>query len=137
MARRVVWLVTGVVAGATSSLYAERKVRRTLEAAQARLQPDALVVEVGRTARNAASTTGERVREAVAAARRETRRREVELWSELEEAHDGRLPPGPPTAAADEGISAAPPEEARASLVHGSRRRLRRVTRNYPPHLAH
>ena len=59
MARRTVWLVTGVVAGAASSLYAERKLRRTLEAAQARMQPDALVVEVGRTARQAASTTGE------------------------------------------------------------------------------
>ncbi len=60
MPRRTLWLVTGVVAGAASSLYAERKLRRTLEVAQARLQPDALVVEVGRTARQAASTTGER-----------------------------------------------------------------------------
>ena len=33
MARRSVWLVTGVVAGAASSLYAERKLKRSLEAA--------------------------------------------------------------------------------------------------------
>ena len=39
VARRAVWLVTGVVAGAASSLYAERKLRRTLEAARPGCNP--------------------------------------------------------------------------------------------------
>lgn len=89
MARRSMWLVTGMVAGAASSLYAERKLRRTVEAASARLQPDALVVEVGRSARQAVTNTGGRVRSAVASGREEKRRREVELWSELNPTVDG------------------------------------------------
>ena len=91
MARRSVWLVTGVVAGAASSLYAERKLRRTVEAASARLQPDALAAEVGRTARQAVVSTGGRLRDAVTTAREEKRRREVELWSQLDPAVDGTL----------------------------------------------
>ncbi len=140
MPRRTVWLVTGVVAGAASSLYAERKLRRTLEAAQARLQPDALAVEVGRTARQAVSSTGDRVREAVVTARQEKRRRESELWTELEEGREGRTapgslgggavpdPPGPPTARSDD----APTVPGR--LVP---RRLRRIARNEPSRLGH
>ena len=96
MARRSVWLVTGVVAGAASSLYAERKLRRTVEAASARLQPDALVAEVGRSARQVATGAGGRVRGAVASGREEKRRREVELWSELDPSVgpvDALLPP--------------------------------------------
>jgi len=83
MARRSVWLVTGVVAGAASSLYAERKLRRTLEAASARLQPDSLVSGVGRTARQAAASTTGRVRDAVASGRSEMQRREEEIWAGL------------------------------------------------------
>ena len=89
MARRSLWLVTGMVAGAASSLYAERKLRRTVEAASARLQPDALVAEVGRSARQAVTSTGGRIRSAVASGREEKRRREVELWSELHPTEDG------------------------------------------------
>ena len=89
MARRSVWLVTGVVAGAASSLYAERKLRRTVEAAAARMQPDTLVADVGRTARKAVASTRGRVRSAVASGRQEKRRREVELWSELDVTADG------------------------------------------------
>jgi hypothetical protein len=131
VARRTVWLVTGIVTGAASSLYAERKLRRTLEVAQARLQPDALVVEVGRTARQAASSTGGRVREAVATARLEKRRRENELWSELATTTEsavpdevsGRAPVDPPS---DDG-SGAP--------VHRPTRRDRRTARKSPSHL--
>jgi hypothetical protein len=119
VARRTVWLVTGMVAGAASSLYAERKLRRTLEAAQARIQPDALVVEVGRTARQAASSTGGRVRDAVATARLEKRRREVELWAEL----------GP---SADDTDAAAPEDVA---PIHAPTRRARRAARRSPSHL--
>ena len=120
MARRTVWLVTGIVTGAASSLYAERKLRRTLEVAQARLQPDELVVEVGRTARQAASSTGGRVREAVATARLEKRRREDELWSVFATAPDGRLfwQWDPATAKPD---FLAPPEEE-AAMVAAARR---------------
>jgi hypothetical protein len=134
--RRTVWLVTGVVAGAASSLYAERKLRRTLEAAQARIQPDALVVEVGRTARQAASTTGDRVRGAVTAARLEKRRREDELWAELGGSTDGSgaartdTGDGPaPTrvGAVDDGAAGAP--------AHAPTRRIRRVARRSPSHL--
>ena len=125
MARRTVWLVTGVVAGAASSLYAERKLRRTLEAAQARMQPDALVVEVGRTARQAATSTGDRVREAVATARLEKRRREVELWAELGTTGDEPVPS--PIDAVVDAAAGAP--------VHPPTRRARRAARRSPSHL--
>jgi hypothetical protein len=131
VARRTVWLVTGVVAGAASSLYAERKLRRTLEAAQARMQPDALVVEVGRTARQAATSTGDRVREAVATARLEKRRREVELWAELGTTGDG-------PDAGDEPVPSpidAVVDAAAGAPVHPPTRRARRAARRSPSHL--
>ena len=131
MPRRTVWLVTGVVAGAASSLYAEHKLRRTLEAAQARLQPDALVVEVGRTARQAASSTGGRVRDAVTSARVEKRRREEELWAELGTPADG--------AGADDRPVPTPidvvVEAATGGSDHPPTRRARRVARRSPSHL--
>ena len=83
MARRTFWLVTGAAIGAGSSLWAERRVRRTVQQATARLQPDALVVEVGRSARQVAGTAGDRVRDAVVSGRDEMQRREEELWAEL------------------------------------------------------
>jgi hypothetical protein len=94
MARRTVWLMTGVVAGAASTLYAERKLRRTLEVASARLAPEALVSGVGRTARQAARSTGGRVRDAVTTGRTEMQRREEEIWAGL-----GSSPP-------DDGVDA-------------------------------
>ena len=117
MARRSVWLVTGVVAGAASSLYAERKLRRTVEAASARLQPDALAAEVGRTARQAVASTGDRFREAVASGREEKRRREDELWASLHPA-DGAAPSTPTPA-----------------VTHTSTRHARRAGRRSPSHL--
>ena len=109
MARRTVWLVTGVVAGAASSLYAERKLRRTLEAAQARMQPDALVVEVGRIgppgrARPPAAGCATRW----PPARVEKRRREDELWAELRHAR-------PDDADADAGAGPGTPGRRRVS----------------------
>jgi hypothetical protein len=83
MPKRTFWLVTGVALGAGSSLWAERKVRRTVQQAAAKLQPDALAVEVGRSARQAAGTAGERFRDAVSTGRDEMQRREEELWAEL------------------------------------------------------
>ncbi|HEY5109016.1 MAG TPA: hypothetical protein VII96_05340 [Acidimicrobiales bacterium] len=128
MARRSVWLVTGVVAGAASSLYAERKLRRTVEAASARLQPDALAAEVGRTARQAVTSTGGRVRDAMASGREEKRRREVELWSELDPTLEGMIRDRVEAPDADE--AAAPP-----ATTHTSTRRVRRAARRSPSHL--
>ena len=133
MARRTVWLVTGVVAGGASTLYAERKLRRTLEAVQARMQPDALVVEVGRTARQAASTTGGRVRDAVATARLEKQRREVELWTELGIPSDGADTDDRPVPTLIDDVVAA----ATGGPVHPLARRARRAARRYPSHLGH
>ncbi|HLH29382.1 MAG TPA: hypothetical protein VKW77_10720 [Acidimicrobiales bacterium] len=94
MPRRTFWLVTGVAIGAGSSMWAERRVRRTLKAAAARMQPDSLVatagrgaqragLAAGRRARTGAATAGTRVREAVAEGRRAMARREEELWAEV------------------------------------------------------
>jgi hypothetical protein len=83
MPKRTFWLTTGVAIGAGSTLWAERKVRRSVQQAAARLQPDAVVVEVGRSARQVAGTAGDRVRDAVSSGRDEMQRREEELWAEL------------------------------------------------------
>jgi hypothetical protein len=81
--KRTFWLAAGTALGVGSTLWAERKVRRTVQVATAKLQPDALVVEVGRSARQVAGSAGERVREAVSSGRDEMQRREEQLWSEL------------------------------------------------------
>jgi hypothetical protein len=81
--KRTFWLVTGAALGAGSSLWAERRVRRTVQQAAARLQPDALVVEVGRSARQVAGGAGDRLRDALSSGRDEMLRREEELWSDL------------------------------------------------------
>ena len=99
MPKRTFWLVTGGVIGAGSSLWAERKVRRTLQEATAKLQPDALVVEVGRSARHAATNAGGRMRNAVSSGRDEMFRREEELWAEL--AAQGAAPTLPRTGSSD------------------------------------
>jgi hypothetical protein len=99
MPKRTFWLATGVVVGAGSTLWAERKVRHTLQEAAARLQPDAIVVEVGRSARQVAGSAGDRVRDAVWSGRDEMQRREEELWAELAAQGTGAEPPArPPTA---------------------------------------
>ena len=134
MARRSVWLLTGVVAGAASSLYAERKLKRSLEAASARLQPDALVAEVGRSARQAASTTGGRVRAAVASAREEKQRREDELWAELSTTEDA-APGDVPGDGAATGEPSGAPDATSQPGPHASTRRIRRITRRSPSHL--
>ena len=83
MPKRTFWLMTGVAVGAGSTLWAERKVRQTWQQTTARLQPDAIVVEVGRSARQVAGSAGDRVRDAVSSGRDEMLRREEELWAEL------------------------------------------------------
>jgi hypothetical protein len=83
MPKRTFWLMTGTALGVGSTLWAERKVRRTVQQASAKLQPDALVVEVGRSARHVAESAGERVRGAMSSGRDEMLRHEEELWAEL------------------------------------------------------
>ncbi|MHB1518552.1 MAG: hypothetical protein ACYCVN_11570 [Acidimicrobiales bacterium] len=85
MPKRTFWLLTGVAVGTGSTLWAQRKVRHTLEQAAARLQPDSVVAEVGRSARQVAGQAGARVRGALVSGRDEMLRREEELWSELSE----------------------------------------------------
>jgi hypothetical protein len=102
MPKRTFWLMTGVAVGAGSTLWAERKVRQTWQQTTARLQPDAIVIEVGRSARQVAGSAGDRVRDAVSSGRGEMLRREEELWAELAaqrvEAEPAFLRPPAPTA---------------------------------------
>jgi hypothetical protein len=101
-------MATGVAVGAGSSLWVERRVRRTIQEAQARMQPDALVAEVGRTARQAAEVAGERVRGAVTAGRAEMKEHERRLWDDLAERGVD-----PPDAYLEELAALAAAEEAR------------------------
>jgi|GEM_PF-819724 len=153
MARRTVWLVTGAVAGAASSLYAERKLKATLEAASARLAPESLVSGVGRTARQAARSTGGRVRAAVDTGRNEMHRREDELWADL--VASGAVEVAEATGAAASGarngdraaVDVAPgtsgtparadgaPDTRGGADGHAGRGRGRRRTRRSPSHL--
>lgn len=75
--------MTGVAMGAGTSLWVERRLRRSVQQAAARLQPDALIAEAGRNVRQAAENTGQRVRDAIWSGRDEMRRREEELWADL------------------------------------------------------
>jgi hypothetical protein len=113
MPKRTFWLVTGAAIGAGSSLWAERKVRQAVHQAAARLQPDAIVVEVGRSARQAAGTAGDRVRGAMSSGRDEMQRREEELWAEL--AAQGVEHPA--TAAPRARASSVPPAVAAAPFA--------------------
>lgn len=142
MARRSVWLVTGAVAGAASSLYAERRLRRTLEAASARLQPDALAGEVGRTARRAARSTGGRVRDALTTGRATMHRREEELWADLAASGAATTPDGAAVvdpSVAGSGGGAVPSAVGAAAgeppVARTRRDRSRRRSRRSPSHL--
>jgi hypothetical protein len=118
MPKRTIWLVTGMAIGAGSSLWVERRVRRTVQQAAAKLQPDALVVEVGRSARQVAESASNRVRGAISSGRDEMERQEEELWAELAQR-------GLDTASAREiGLSGASPPDSHP----GSTRAVRRAT---------
>jgi hypothetical protein len=83
--KRPFWLAMGAAVGAGSSLWIERRVRRTVHQAASRLQPDALALEIGRSARQVAESTTERVRSAVSVGRTEMQQHEEALWQELAE----------------------------------------------------
>jgi hypothetical protein len=91
MPKRPFWLAIGTVVGAGSTLWVERRVRRTLQGAANRLQPDALAADLGRSARHMAETAGGRVRDAVSTGRIEMRQHEELLWQQLVER---RVAPG-------------------------------------------
>jgi hypothetical protein len=97
--KRPFWLAMGAALGAGSSLWLERRVRRTVHEAASRLQPDALASEIGRSARLMAESTSERVRSAVSAGRTEMQQHEEELWRELAER---RMVPGRPMTPEDD-----------------------------------
>ncbi|HEY5098320.1 MAG TPA: hypothetical protein VII46_09740 [Acidimicrobiales bacterium] len=132
MPKRTFWLVTGAALGAGSSLWAERRVRRTVAQATARLQPDALVVEVGRSARQVAGSAGGRVRDAVVSGRDEMLRREEELWADLATPGAGTDVGGRMAA----GVPASRTDLAGASAHDGPlARRRRRASAKSPSHL--
>ena len=74
--RRLFWLGVGAVAGASGTIWTERKVRQRLDA----LQPDHLVVQAGERARD----VGRSVLDAVAEGRGAMRERELQLRDRLE-----------------------------------------------------
>jgi hypothetical protein len=119
------WLATGVAIGAGSSLWVERRVRRTVQQAAAKLQPDALVLEVGRSARQVAGSAGNRVRDAFSSGRDEMERHEEELWAELAhrgvDTDDARAPGAPDYAAPDTHPSR--PRPSRRATIRGARKR--------------
>lgn len=76
--RRLFWLGVGAVAGASGTVWAERRVKARLDA----LAPDHLVVAAGNRARDAGRSavgTGRSVLDAVADGRAAMREREAEL----------------------------------------------------------
>lgn len=97
--KRPFWLAMGAALGAGSSLWLERRVRRTVHEAASRLQPDALASEIGRSARLMAESTSERVRSAVSVGRTEMQQHEEELWRELAER---RMVPSRPVSPEDD-----------------------------------
>ncbi len=92
--RRLFWLGVGAVAGASGTMWAERKVRSRLEM----LGPDHLVVSAGNKARD----VGRSVADAVAEGRGAMREREAELRSSYDTS-------GRPGAAAHRSVPPVPP----------------------------
>jgi hypothetical protein len=160
MPKRTFWLTAGVALGAGSTLWAERRVRRTIEQTAAKLAPDALVTEVGRTARHVAESAGDRFRDAYSEGRDQMHRHEEELWSGLAErgialSADGLpavaaarpAPPAPPALSADstETTKAAQTtlgprgddstRAARRRASKASRRRIAKRSAKSPSHL--
>jgi thioesterase domain-containing protein len=112
--KRPFWLATGAAIGAGSSLWIERRVRRTVQEAARRLQPDALAVEIGRSAREIAESTSERVRSAVSVGRDEMRQHEEQLWQDLSERRS--LPPPTAHPVANQYLEGAMTEEVTGTV---------------------
>jgi hypothetical protein len=137
MPKRTVWLTAGIALGAGSSLWVERRVRRTIEQTAARLAPEALVSEVGRTARHVAESTSHRFRDAYSEGRDEMRRQEEQLWSDLAKrgvvlSGDGSPEIAGPTGATNG--SPFPPAES-DDTTRATRRRIAKRSAKSPSHL--
>jgi hypothetical protein len=110
--KRPFWLAIGAAVGAGSSLWVERRIRRAVQDAASRLQPDALALEIGRSARQIAESTGERVRSAVSVGRDEMRIHEEQLWQDLSERRGAPLRASDPLTSETGGLGGSLPEPA-------------------------
>jgi len=118
--KRAFWAGTGYAAGAATSIWAVRKVKRVA----ARYTPSAVVVR----ARDGALDTGRRVRDAVAEGREAAQRREAELRAALETADTTRGAEPVPLRLVDAIPEPAPTPTPALPAASGSRGgRLRRV----------
>ena len=119
--KRAFWAGAGYAAGAASSIWAVRRVKR----AAARYTPSAVVVR----AKDGALDTGRRVRDAVAEGRDAARRREAELRAALDGAPTGPDAAAVPLRLVEAPVTPAPADApalpAAASGARGGR--LRRV----------
>ena len=119
--KRAFWAGAGYAAGAASSIWAVRRVKR----AAARYTPSAVVVR----AKDGALDTGRRMRDAVAEGRDAARRREAELRAALDGAPTGTDTTAAPLRLVEAPVTPAPTEvpalPAAASGTRGGR--LRRV----------
>jgi hypothetical protein len=86
MIRRALWLTTGAVVGAGGTVWA----RRRLEALSERVRSGDVSADVVSIAKRGAGAGASRVRRAVEAGKLSARRREDELWDELEVRARGR-----------------------------------------------
>ncbi|MGH9082164.1 MAG: hypothetical protein ACRDY3_07650 [Acidimicrobiales bacterium] len=80
MLKRLRWLGTGALLGVGGALWTRRRLVRRLDRAVSVVVPGGLSGDVAVAARQA----GARVRAAVEAGRDERRRREAELWAQLD-----------------------------------------------------
>jgi len=119
--KRPFWLAVGAAVGAGSSLWAERRVRRAVHEAANRLQPEALAAEIGKSARQIAESTSERVRSAVSVGREEMRQQEEQLWQDLSERRG--IPPRAAHPVAKQWFEGAMPERSATGNVEDPRPR--------------
>jgi hypothetical protein len=80
MKRRAIWVGMGAALGAGASVWARRRVELVAERMRTENAKTNVIAIVNRRAKRAA----QRMRRAVAAGRDDARRREDELWQELE-----------------------------------------------------
>ena len=119
--KRAFWAGAGYAAGAASSIWAVRKVKR----AAARYTPSAVVVR----AKDGALDTGRRVRDAVAEGRDAAKRREAELRAALDGAPAEGVPAPAPLRLVEATVEPAPSDAPALPAAGSGTRggRLRRV----------
>jgi hypothetical protein len=80
MMRRAAWLATGAALGAGGSMWA----RRRIDSLSERLRSGDLATDVVKVAGRGARAGGSQIRRALDAGRESARRRERQLWEDLE-----------------------------------------------------